>query len=64
MSDSVPGPHPDPEGPDTGAGSGGPLTACLLPERLLVQVPASVGKPKPYQGAYRPISENINACRS
>lgn len=25
---------------DTGAGYGGPLTACLLPERRLVQVPA------------------------
>jgi serine/threonine protein phosphatase 1 len=24
---------------DTGAGHGGPLTACLLPERLLIQVP-------------------------
>jgi serine/threonine protein phosphatase 1 len=30
---------------DTGAGRGGPLTACLLPERLLIQVPASVAQP-------------------
>jgi hypothetical protein len=29
---------------DTGAGYGGPLTACLLPERLLIQVPANLTK--------------------
>jgi serine/threonine protein phosphatase 1 len=47
---------------DTGAGRGGPLTACLLPERLLIQVPASVGNTKSYQGACRPMLENKNAC--
>jgi serine/threonine protein phosphatase 1 len=43
---------------DTGCGYGGPLTACLLPERLVIQVPASVARPKSYQGERRPQPEN------
>jgi hypothetical protein len=58
---SAPGPHPDPQGPDAGCGYGGPLTDSLLPECLLIQVPANVGKPKTYQGACRPNLENKNA---
>jgi serine/threonine protein phosphatase 1 len=49
---------------DTGCGYGGPLTACLLPERVLIQIPTRVGKTKSYQGAYRPLLENENAARN
>jgi len=43
---------------DCGCGYGGFLTACLLPERLLIQVPPSLAKKRSYQGACRPILEN------
>jgi serine/threonine protein phosphatase 1 len=47
---------------DTGCGYGGALTACLLPERLLIQVPPSVGKKQSYQGTCRPALENEDVC--